>query len=76
MLKLVRAAWAAAIAKGGLASVKAGVAGTGAKASAVPAAGAAAAAGGAGAALWTFPSILFSAFAIGWGVEAAQFFMS
>ena len=76
MLKLVRAAWAAAIAKGGLASVKAGVAGTGAKASAVPAAGAAAAAGGAGAALWTFPSILFSAFAIGWGAEAAQFFMS
>src|SRR6185436_7368505 len=76
MLKLVRAAWAAAIAKGGLASVKAGVAGTGAKASAVPAAGAAAAAGGAVAALWTFPSILFSAFASGWGAEAAQFFMS
>jgi hypothetical protein len=66
MLKLVRAAWVAAIAKGGLAGAKASV----------PAAGAAAAAGGAGAALWTFPSILLSAFAIGWGAEAAQFFMS
>src|SRR5262245_64920505 len=76
MLKLVRAAWAA---KAGLASLKAGTAGAGAKAgvaAAVPAAGAAAAAGGAGAALWTFPSILLSAFAIGWGAEAAQFFMS
>ncbi len=28
------------------------------------------------AALWTFPSILFSAFAIGWAAEAAQYFMS
>ena len=28
------------------------------------------------AALWTFPSILLSSFAIGWGAEAAQYFMS
>jgi len=27
-------------------------------------------------ALWTFPTILFSAFAIGWGAEAAQYFIS
>src|SRR5436309_12510152 len=27
-------------------------------------------------ALWTFPSVLFSAFVIAWGAEAAQFFMS
>jgi cation:H+ antiporter len=66
MLNLARAAWAAVSAKAGVASLKGGV----------PAAGAAAAAGGAGAALWTFPSILLSAFAIGWGAEAAQFFMS
>jgi cation:H+ antiporter len=31
---------------------------------------------GAAAALWTFPSVLFSAFVIAWGAEAAQFFMS
>jgi cation:H+ antiporter len=43
------------------------------------AAGAAAVAEGqsaAAAALWTFPSILLSAFVIAWGAEAAQFFMS
>lgn len=28
------------------------------------------------AALWTFPSVLFSAFLIGWGAEAAQFMVS
>jgi len=28
------------------------------------------------AALWTFPTILFSAFAIGWAAEAAQYFIS
>jgi cation:H+ antiporter len=28
------------------------------------------------AALWTFPSILFSAFMVAWGAEAAQFMMS
>lgn len=28
------------------------------------------------ASLWTFPTILFSAFAIGWGAEAAQYFIS
>jgi len=28
------------------------------------------------AALWTFPAVLFSAFVIAWGAEAAQFFMS
>jgi cation:H+ antiporter len=72
MLKLVRAAWATASAKAAV-SAKASV-GAKAGASAVP--GAIAAAGGAGAALWTFPSILLSAFAIGWGAEAAQFFMS
>jgi cation:H+ antiporter len=33
-------------------------------------------AAGASAALWTFPSVLFSAFVIAWGAEAAQFFMS
>ncbi len=33
-------------------------------------------AAGAGAALWTFPSVLFSAFVIAWAAEAAQFFMS
>lgn len=33
-------------------------------------------AAGAAAALWTFPSVLFSAFVIAWGAEAAQFFMS
>src|SRR3954468_14131675 len=27
-------------------------------------------------ALWTFPSILFSAFVIAWGAEAAQFLIS
>src|SRR5260370_28974727 len=27
-------------------------------------------------ALWTFPSIIFSAFVIAWGAEAAQFLMS
>ena len=31
---------------------------------------------GAGAALWTFPSMLASAFVIAWGAEVAQFFMS
>ena len=31
---------------------------------------------GAGAALWTFPSMLVSAFVIAWGAEVAQFFMS
>jgi len=31
---------------------------------------------GAATALWTFPSVLFSAFVISWGAEAAQFFMS
>lgn len=30
----------------------------------------------AGAALWTFPSVLFSAFVISWAAEVAQFFMS
>jgi cation:H+ antiporter len=73
MLKLVRAAWATASAKAAV-SAKASVVGAKAGASAVP--GAVIAAGGAGAALWTFPSILLSAFAIGWGAEAAQFFMS
>jgi cation:H+ antiporter len=33
-------------------------------------------AAGAIAALWTFPAVLFSAFVIAWGAEAAQFFMS
>jgi cation:H+ antiporter len=33
-------------------------------------------AAGASAALWTFPTVLFSAFVIAWGAEAAQFFMS
>ncbi|HEX9203961.1 MAG TPA: sodium:proton exchanger, partial [Vicinamibacteria bacterium] len=33
-------------------------------------------AAGAASALWTFPSVLFSAFVIAWGAEAAQFFMS
>jgi cation:H+ antiporter len=33
-------------------------------------------AAGAMAALWTFPTVLFSAFVIAWGAEAAQFFMS
>ncbi len=28
------------------------------------------------AAFWTFPAVLFSAFVIAWGAEAAQFFMS
>ncbi len=28
------------------------------------------------ASLWTFPAILFSAFSIGWGAEAAQYFIS
>ena len=32
--------------------------------------------GSAASALWTFPSILLSAFVIAWGAEAAQFFMS
>jgi cation:H+ antiporter len=40
---------------------------------AVPGAGATS---GAGAALWTFPSVLASAFVIAWGAEVAQFFMS
>jgi cation:H+ antiporter len=31
---------------------------------------------GPGAALWTFPSMLASAFVIAWGAEVAQFFMS
>jgi cation:H+ antiporter len=48
---------------------------------AIRAAWAAAGAGAGGttaaaAALWTFPSILLSAFVIAWGAEAAQFFMS
>jgi cation:H+ antiporter len=33
-------------------------------------------AGGAAAALWTFPSILASAFLVAWGAEAAQFLIS
>ena len=33
-------------------------------------------AAGAGTALWTFPSMLASAFVIAWGAEVAQFFMS
>jgi cation:H+ antiporter len=33
-------------------------------------------AAGPGAALWTFPSMLASAFVIAWGAEVAQFFMS
>ncbi|HWW60225.1 MAG TPA: hypothetical protein VN181_02555 [Thermoanaerobaculia bacterium] len=37
---------------------------------------AAAAKGGLWSALWTFPSILFSAFVIAWGAEAAQFLIS
>src|SRR5207247_9796399 len=36
----------------------------------------AAASAGAGAALWTFPSILASAFVIAWASEVAQFFIS
>jgi cation:H+ antiporter len=36
----------------------------------------AAASAGAGAAVWTFPSILASAFVIAWAAEVAQFFMS
>jgi cation:H+ antiporter len=43
---------------------------------AVTAAAAKGAGAGALAALWTFPSVLFSAFVISWGAEAAQFFMS
>jgi cation:H+ antiporter len=35
-----------------------------------------AAAGNALAALWTFPSMLFSAFLVAWGAEAAQFLIS
>ncbi len=35
-----------------------------------------AAAGSAAAALWTFPSILLSAFLVAWGAEAAQFLIS
>ncbi len=31
---------------------------------------------GAGSALWTFPSVLLSAFVISWAAEVAQFFMS
>ena len=27
-------------------------------------------------ALWTFPSVLFSAFLVAWGAEAAQFLVS
>ncbi|MDL2718117.1 MAG: hypothetical protein PT977_10200 [Acidobacteriota bacterium] len=43
----------------------------------IPAAGAAAVAKAAPfAALWTFPSILFSAFLVSWGAEAAQFLVS
>jgi len=72
MLKLVRAAWATACAT----AAASATASVGAKAGASTVPGAVAAAGGAGAALWTFPSILLSAFAIGWGAEAAQFFMS
>jgi len=34
------------------------------------------AAGSALAALWTFPAMLFSAFLVGWGAEAAQFLVS
>jgi cation:H+ antiporter len=37
---------------------------------------ASAAASGAGSAVWTFPSVLGSAFIIAWAAEAAQFFMS
>jgi cation:H+ antiporter len=37
---------------------------------------AAGAAGGALSALWTFPAMLFSAFLIAWGAEAAQFLIS
>jgi cation:H+ antiporter len=37
---------------------------------------AAAAAGSAAAALWTFPSMLVSAFLVAWGAEAAQFLIS
>jgi cation:H+ antiporter len=33
-------------------------------------------AAGAASALWTFPSVLASAFIVAWGAEAAQFFMS
>ena len=33
-------------------------------------------AGSAWSAIWTFPSILFSAFLVAWGAEAAQFMMS
>jgi len=38
--------------------------------------GAGASAGSALSALWTFPSILLSAFLVAWGAEAAQFLMS
>jgi len=72
MLKLIRAAWTTASAKAAVSAT----ASVGAKAGASAVPGAVAAAGGAAAALWTFPSILLSAFAIGWGAEAAQFFMS
>src|SRR6266496_4097363 len=41
-----------------------------------PEAAASGGAAGAASALWTFPSVLFSAFVIAWGAEAAQFFMS
>lgn len=40
------------------------------------AAGAAGSAGGALAALWTFPSILLSAFLVAWAAEAAQFLIA
>jgi cation:H+ antiporter len=39
-------------------------------------AGAAGAAGGAWTALWTFPSMVLSAFLVAWGAEAAQFLIS
>jgi cation:H+ antiporter len=46
------------------------------KALGAPLVRAGAAAGSALAALWTFPSILFSAFLVAWGAEAAQFLIS
>jgi len=46
------------------------------KAEAASAAGAVATKAATISALWTFPSILFSAFVIGWAAEAAQFLVS
>jgi cation:H+ antiporter len=62
----------------GAAAVGAGAAAVGAAAAAAAgaAAGVATEAGKAFSALWTFPAIVFSAFLLGWGAEAAQFVVS